>query len=1107
MRTSLICFLAVSIVCSVSTVVAQEGGPVPGPAGGRKVMPASDEGEAAMKGFRLAPGFKAELFAAEPHVANISGFDIAPDGKVYVVEVFRRRGGGVLDMRTLPAWLDDDLASRTVADRVALVKRRLAPQDVRAMEVESDRVRVVEDRDGDGRADHATVFADGFRKLEDGTAAGVLALGGDVFFANIPNLWLLRDENQDGKADTRKALHTGFGVHFNISGHDLHGLRLGPDGRVYFSIGDRGFSVITAEGKTIHNPDSGAVLRCEPDGSRLELVHTGLRNPQDLAFDEYGNLFTADNNSDGGDASRWVHVVEGGDSGWRTGYQWHDFPASRGPWNNERLWDVKSDVPAAYILPPLANPDIAGPSGMTYTPGTGMPPDWENRFLVVDFRGGATNSGIWALKNKPRGASFELVESKKLIWGALPTDVEFGYDGGVYFSDWVDGWVPMGKGRLYRIAHEQARTDPAVAEVKGLLAAGLSKQGPRTLRLLLGHSDQRVRLAAQLELVWRDEEAVLTDVALHDTRRLARLHAIWALRAFDISPIMAGPLFDILRDPDEEVRAQAVKVIGEKTGVPAAGDVLALFRDPSPRVRAFAAIAAGRLGIDCTFEAIRLLRENNDRDPYLRHAAVMALTGCGDATELLAASKDPSPAVRLGVALALRRLKRSEVARFLRDPNPAIALEAARAINDTPIDEAITDLAALASNPSGPGEGKVRDLILMRALNANFRVGTAASAAVLAQFANRAGVADFLRVEALKMLGDWGKPATRDRVTGVYHPVPARDPTIAYDAVRPVLPELLRNAPDTVRVAAAGLVPGVGLKDTTVLADLVRNPKFSGDARAAALEALVQQKSQDVAAVIDAAMADKDLVLRRAAIHTSAHLPDGPARLRKVIDSGSPSDQQAAFNAVALLGGPVSDELLLQSLDRLLAGKVPPEARLDLVTAVEARQSLPGVVAKLTQYRDSFPKDDPLAAHRDTLVGGDREWGRRIFQERTDVQCLRCHSIKGEGGTAGPDLAGIGKKQSREYLLESILLPAKRIAPGFETVVVRVNNGDTFAGVLKSEDAKEVVLIDPEKGELRIPKATITGRRGGQSAMPSDIAAPLSKHDLRDLVEFLSSLK
>src|SRR5581483_3446348 len=104
-----------------------------------------------------------------------------------------------------------------------------------------------------------------------------------------------------------------------------------------------------------------------------------------------------------------------------------------------------------------------------------------------------------------------------------------------------------------------------------------------------------------------------------------------------------------------------------------------------------------------------------------------------------------SAAVRIGGVLVARRYQTPEIAQYLNDPDPRIVLEAARAINDVPIDGATGALSALATRSNGIGDGKVRDLILARALNANFRTGTAASAAVLVQCAQRPDLSDTLR--------------------------------------------------------------------------------------------------------------------------------------------------------------------------------------------------------------------------------------------------------------------------------------------------------------------------------------------------------------------------
>jgi len=258
-----------------------------------------------MKGFIVAPGLGVELVASEPGLANPVAFTIDDRNRLFVVETFRLHKG-VTDNREHVYWIDEDLAARTVADRVAMQTKHQA-DELEMFAKHHERVRVLEDRDGDRVFDTSSVFADGWNRLEDGIAAGILVVDKDVFLTNIPSLWRLRDTNGDGTADQRDNLQDGYGVHVSLLGHDMHGLVLGPDRRLYFSIGDRGFT-IEHEGQRFDYPHEGAVLRCELDGTKLEVVHRGLRNPQELAFDARGNLFTGDNNSDGGDKARFCLV-------------------------------------------------------------------------------------------------------------------------------------------------------------------------------------------------------------------------------------------------------------------------------------------------------------------------------------------------------------------------------------------------------------------------------------------------------------------------------------------------------------------------------------------------------------------------------------------------------------------------------------------------------------------------------------------------------------------------------------------------------------------------------------------------------------------------------
>ena len=273
--------------------------------------------------FQLAPGFKLSTWAAEPQLANGVAFSFDNLGRCYIAES-HRWSVSIFDITQHTNWLWQDMSFHTVADRTAFLLRQFATNTA-LLTRDSELIRRVEDRSGSGRADHSEIIADGFNSAADGTAAGVLARGTNVWFANIPNLWRIdevpgTDQPAGTRAmtRTRSALGSGFGVHIGVSGHDLHGLIKGPDGRIYMSFGDRGVCLTNREGRLINLPDTGGVLRCEPDGRDLEVFCTGLRNPQELAFDDLGNLWTVDNDTAGADPCRVLHLVEGGDYGWRT---------------------------------------------------------------------------------------------------------------------------------------------------------------------------------------------------------------------------------------------------------------------------------------------------------------------------------------------------------------------------------------------------------------------------------------------------------------------------------------------------------------------------------------------------------------------------------------------------------------------------------------------------------------------------------------------------------------------------------------------------------------------------------------------------------------------
>lgn len=1103
---------------------AELGTPVSDPV---RVKSASDEGKLAMKGFSLPEGYNVELTAAEPHLANPVAFHIDERGRFFVVETFRH-GKGVLDIRGRRGWpnedfinnlseerlaslsdelLDADLASRTVDDRIAMLRYYMGDKAERELASETDQVRLVEDRDGDGVADHSSIFADGFNQIADGLASGVLARNGKVYFTNIPDLWLLEDQDGDGIAEKRESLHYGFGVRVGFLGHDLHGLTIGPDGKIYFSIGDRGSHVKTKDGRTIGMADTGTVFRCNQDGTELEVFAFGLRNPQELAFDAFGNLFTGDNNSDGGDQARWVYVVEGGDSGWRIGYQFLNQPVPRGPWNAEKLWHPQWKGQAAYLVPPIANIGN-GPSGLTYHPGTGFSDALKDHFFLVDFKGSPANSGIHTIKMKPNGATFEIEKLDSIIWNVLATDADFGVDGGLYLTDWVEGWAVTGKGRIYRILEDEVTNPDLVEETKALLADGMTERSSRALSKLLEHPDKRVRQEAQFELADRGASSIdhFGRVLEYGDSLFAKLHAIWGLgQLISEHAKAAEPVLDALFDNEAEVRGQAAKVVGNHRIESAFGRLARLcVNDESARVRFFAAKSLGKYGKrESIAPLVMMLEANNDADPYLRHAGVMGLAGVQDFRWLNDFVSHPSSAVRMGALLAMRRLERPEVAQFLRDDNPLIVTEAARAINDVPIEAATRDLANLASIKS------LNEPTWRRVVNANFRLGREEYAQQLSDIAVDDSIELSIRVEALQALADWGNPSGRDRVTGIWNPPSGyRSVEDARRAIQSAMPQLVDHTSQELTSALIEAVKSVKLETASAwLLSTLRNNELSDSTRSEALAALAQLAEEPlVAEAVQFALENGSKKLQREALRWQAQSADSLQTIKSTLESDDPKGQQAAIASLARDTSTEAMELMAELMRRLASGELSDSLGLDVLELVESRGT-PEIQKIASDYKANLAENSPFKEFAVTLKGGDIEAGRKIFLEREEVACLRCHKVEGNGGEVGPVLDGLAKRQSLDYILESILYPNNAIAEGYESVLIETKDDNYYAGLIKEENGERIILNSPEDGIITIDVDNINSREKGLSGMPEGLYLMLTKRELRDLMAYLESLK
>ncbi len=1074
--------------------------------------PIVDPDKALLSTIKFPEGMVAEVFASEPDVQNPTAICFDDKNRLYIAET-HRFDRGIEDNRRSLHSVREDFALKSTAERLEMYKRHTDVKPMSYFTKYAEKIRVIEDTDGDGKCDKSTIYADGFNDPLDGTAAGILALDGKVYLASIPHVWMLEDTDGDLVSDTRESLQEGYGISVSLSGHDLNGFALGPDGRIWFTIGDRAYNLKTKEGKHLYSQYEGAVFRMERDGSGLEVVHTGLRNPKEIAFDRFGNAFSVDNNADMGDKARVVDIVEGGFSGWHRGNQgFKNFrdhidvtPRHKIPWMEEHQWEKSGENRPAAMLPP-AGFVSNGPSGLAFNPGTGLAEKWDDHFFICDYRGG--KSAVIAFRMAPDGAGFKVERQEDFISGFLNTDIEFGYDGKVYVTDYVGNWSTYGFGNVFTFENPVETAKPESREIKGIFAGGFDKLKPARLAELLRHPDMRVRLRAQLELA---EDAANRAAFVSATATAepvtTRLHGVWGLgnlARMKGDPASGNTLVGLCADADEKVRGQSIQALGDAGFKPALESAVALLEDDSPRVRMLAAITTGKLGGKQQVGVLMdLAKRNDDKDAYVRHAAVDGLFRIGDADAVFTYADDASPAVRRAMVLALRRFSDPRIARFLKDGERSVAVEAAQAINDTYIEGARGQLAAATHLL-----GKISWMIDVRILNSMLRAGGDENVSRLLTVAADPSQSVNVRTEALFLLERWENPPPVDPTTGKHRPlVGDRGLAKMTPRIRSGLVALLGNASGDLLVEALGAAGKFGVEiPPEVLLGHLANPKNQASVRSAALERLEAEQPGGFTEVLVNLTSDNNAKLRGRALQTLGRVSPEKAMevVGKILSSGKISDQQ---NAIALLGTivhPSAAGILSERLEKL--GSQPPELRLDVIEAA-SRRGEASLKNAVTAYESSLDSTDPLGAFRPALAGGSAARGKEIIFNHGAALCTQCHKIGKTGGDAGPNLAGIGARHDAEYILESIVLPNAKLAAGYSPVAVTMKDGSIVAGMLMEETETKVVVRNPEtKKDTVCKREDIATMPAPMSTMPP-MGLILKKPEIRDLVAYLSGLR
>jgi putative membrane-bound dehydrogenase-like protein len=967
--------------------------------------------EEELKTLKAAPGLKVSLFASEPLITNPAAIDVDTHGRVWVAEIQWYRGGA----KNPPA----------------------------------DKIKVLEDTDGDGRADKATVFAEGvFAPMS------VCVAGRKVFVAISPDLWVYEDKDGDLRADgPPKKLLRGFGGHNHD--HGAHSLVLGPDHKWWMSHGDTGFDVIGTDGSRAKS-QWGAVVRGELDGSKLETVAVNFRNPYEVCVSSFGEAYLSDNDNDGNQSARICWILEGGDYGWFGGppFALQDVSTRLSPDTPFREhWHFRGFIPG-YVPATLVT-GFGSPCGICFYESDALGPSYQNAALHADA--GPRECRVYRHQAAGFGmrATSEVFLSNQGDDYFRPDDVCAGPDGRVYIADWYDGGVGghgynnPGQGRIFLVQpadkqptrREKPGPYATIAEaIEGLASPNLATQYLARERLL---AEGQASVPALREL-------------LAGTEPNHRARALWVLDRLggEARAIVAAQL----GSSDAAFRALAVRIL-RRHGRESADAILPLAGDPSPEVR--------------------------------REVLLATRTLAGEAAEAalatIAAGYDGTDRYQLETINIAAQQRKDAVLARLEQGGPLTLAQ-------FPLLQLLAPKRAVESLQQGLAAGDLDEKSAKRLLQSALTIASLEAGWGLLKLAQDTTRPRALRRSAFeKLLLNLGGRAAWSAMADDQKFVAAVGALLADDDLRP----LALGAVGRLRLhMLAGQV--AALAESTALAPGVR---------ARAVSVAAQLNSPGIADRLRGLLKDPQPRVARAAIDGLAEVQDVRA-LREIL-AGEAYPPETRRSVAARLVDSTGGAIVLL---RLVDEDVLPRELQDWIVAkaiVHADANVRVLYEKFIP-EDRRPKKlgKAVASEEILSLAGDANRGRVIFFKSSAAQCKACHAVQGFGGTTGPELSNIGKKYERKALLETILDPSKAIAPEFAAHVLETTSGQVYAGFLVERTADHVVLKDVKGQVVRVAAAEIEALVPQQkSLMPELVLSEVTAQDAADLLAYLTTLK